>query len=465
MKKKIVAIFAVLMLVISCVVLAQAIIGGKGAENTEPEKTASGGFFSNLFGSKEKIYEEAKPVFDAGDTFGALEIMAGAKDKHKTESYVALLATAQEKATTDSIAEAKAALKTSDNAAAQAAMDKLYKYVPEQKALTEALYTQCTTIVNLAPYSGPVEHIFFHPLIAYPELAFDGDSQQKGFDDYFVTVPEFKEVIQQFYDNNYVLIDMRLLYEVDANGIAQKPESLMIPEGKKPLVISIDDLNFYKYMKANGMVHGFKINDENKIVTFTDDAAGNRTFSDDNEIVPILENFVDAHPDFSFKGAKGVVASTGYEGTLGLATDLMDAPEYPQLLEEAKAIAEKLKEMGWIFASHSYGHNSPSKRSYEKIAADNDKWLKEATPVLGETDIYIYPYGELIDVDDPKHQHMLQNGFKFFCGVQSRSAYLKYRGENGVLMQRRNIDGIALKGGRLDDLLDVSKIIDHVRPQ
>ncbi|MBC8079128.1 MAG: hypothetical protein H7X86_02200 [Gorillibacterium sp.] len=31
------------------------------------------------------------------------------------------------------------------------------------------------TSLQLVPYSGPVEHIFFHPLIAFPELAFDGD--------------------------------------------------------------------------------------------------------------------------------------------------------------------------------------------------------------------------------------------------------------------------------------------------
>jgi hypothetical protein len=31
-------------------------------------------------------------------------------------------------------------------------------------------------------YEGSVEHIFFHPLIAYPELAFDGDGLAKGYD-------------------------------------------------------------------------------------------------------------------------------------------------------------------------------------------------------------------------------------------------------------------------------------------
>ena len=33
---------------------------------------------------------------------------------------------------------------------------------------------------KLVDYEGPVEHIFFHPLIAYPKLAFDGDAMAQG---------------------------------------------------------------------------------------------------------------------------------------------------------------------------------------------------------------------------------------------------------------------------------------------
>ena len=34
--------------------------------------------------------------------------------------------------------------------------------------------------VTYAAYDGIVEHLFFHPVIAYPELAFDGDAQGHG---------------------------------------------------------------------------------------------------------------------------------------------------------------------------------------------------------------------------------------------------------------------------------------------
>ena len=54
--------------------------------------------------------------------------------------------------------------------------------------------------VTYAAYDGIVEHLFFHPVIAYPELAFDGDAQEKGLDDYMVTVDEFNRILQSVYD-------------------------------------------------------------------------------------------------------------------------------------------------------------------------------------------------------------------------------------------------------------------------
>ena len=41
--------------------------------------------------------------------------------------------------------------------------------------------------VTYTAWDGIVEHLFFHPVVAYPELAFDGDSQSDGIDDWMVT--------------------------------------------------------------------------------------------------------------------------------------------------------------------------------------------------------------------------------------------------------------------------------------
>ena len=90
---------------------------------------------------------------------------------------------------------------------------------------------------NLVEYNGVVEHIFFHPIIAYPELAFDGDAKEKGIDDWMVTVSEYNKILQTLYDKNYILININDIwseYTDDAGNTRMKRNTLMIPEGKSP---------------------------------------------------------------------------------------------------------------------------------------------------------------------------------------------------------------------------------------
>ena len=37
-------------------------------------------------------------------------------------------------------------------------------------------------------------------------------------------------------------------------------------------------------------------------------------------MVPLIDAFVKKHPDFSYRGAKGTLALTGYNGVLGYRT-------------------------------------------------------------------------------------------------------------------------------------------------
>jgi len=160
---------------------------------------------------------------------------------------------------------------------------------------------------NLVLYTGSVQHIFFHPLIAYPQLTFDGDLQAQGFNEWFVTVPEFKKMIESIYAKGFILINLSDIYEKktveDKEILAAK--QLFLPKGKKPLVLSIDDLNYYRYMVQNGIVNKLIVDKEGKIATYSKNPQGKEVIDYDNEIVPILDSFVSEHPDFSFHGHKG----------------------------------------------------------------------------------------------------------------------------------------------------------------
>ena len=177
--------------------------------------------------------------------------------------------------------------------------------------------------VIYAAYDGIVEHLFFHPVVAYPELAFDGDNQANGIDDYMVTVDEYDKILQSVYDKGYVLVDISDVWS-ETTGEDGQPKmvknTLYLPEGKKPLILSYDDVNYYDYMLTNGFTWKLVIGEDGKIASYGKDPQGAEVISRDLDAVPILDKFVEEHPDFSPFGAKGCLSLTGYQGILGYRT-------------------------------------------------------------------------------------------------------------------------------------------------
>lgn len=328
--------------------------------------------------------------------------------------------------------------------------------------------TQSFPPAKLVPYKGSVEHIFFHPLVVYPELAFDGDSMAQGYFDWFVTVREFRSIVDDLYRNGYILVGMDSLYGVrtDAAGKAEMyRKELLLPEGKKPLIFSVDDSNYYDYMRQNGNIQKLVVDTDGRVAGYAVDPSGRKITARDNDIVPILDDFVAAHPDFSFQGAKGILALTGYEGVLGYRTNDPASATYADDKAEAEQVIRQLKASGWTFASHSWGHRDARKITVSHLAHDTDRWLKEVEPLIGPTDIYIYPYGSSVDTDPAKLKVLEDRGFRVFCSV-GPLPYLKIA-KDALFMDRRHIDGMSLTQSpkRLAPLFDAEKALDPARPK
>lgn len=319
---------------------------------------------------------------------------------------------------------------------------------------------------ELVPYDGPVEHIFFHPLIPYPERAFDGDSLSQGYDDWFVTVPEFKEILEALYRNDYILIDIRDLYEIRKQDGKTEVErrSLRLPQGKKPLILSVDDLNYYDYMRENGNASRLVLDGNGEVAAESVDLSGEKVVSRDNEVVPIVNAFVQEHPDFSFRGAKGIIALTGYQGILGYRTDRLTSSGYGEERAEAMQVVQRLKDTGWSFASHGYGHLDAARISYAVLTRDTERWKREVEPLVGPTPLYVFPHGSRVPSADPKFRYLEQAGFRVFLSVGPRP-YLEIARDH-ILMDRRHVDGLALRTQRslLLDLFDANQVLDPVRP-
>lgn len=319
-----------------------------------------------------------------------------------------------------------------------------------------------TPPIQLAAYSGPIEHIFFHPLVAYANRAFDGDHISQGFDDWFVTVGEFSKIIQSMYDNGYILVGIDDVYEKYAQGenIGLRRKSLLLPSGKKPVILSIDDLNYYAYMQQNGTSNKIIIDDAGRIATLSVDDAGQTVVSTDNEIIPLLDKFVAAHPDFSLSGQKGVIALTGYAGVLGYRTQSGSKNRDAEILA-AMPVVEKLKQTGWAFASHGYGHLDARKVSAQTLNYDTQRWLNEVGSIVGDTYVYIFPYGAHCGADSQKISILEQAGFRLLLGVGPRAYEQKI--DLSLLATRRHFDGVALRQLRTLNLsfYDANNVIDR----
>ena len=339
--------------------------------------------------------------------------------------------------------------------------------------------------VTYVPYDGVVEHLFFHPVVAYPELAFDGDSKSDGIDDWMVTAGEYLKILESVYEKGYVLVDIADCWseQTDESGQTRMVKNtLYLPEGKKPLILSYDDVNYYEYMLANGFTYKLIIGEDGKLWSWGKDPQGKEVVSRDLDAVTILDKFVEEHPDFSPFGAKGCLSLTGYEGILGYRTQT-DSKSWTaeqeanrqKEIEAVKPIVAELKRTGWTFGSHTWGHISLNTRTYETVTADMQKWFAEVGSLVGETPVLFYPFGGRLDGDDvkqsgPAFQWMQQQGFRIFCSVGIDS-WSKCKSDiSAVICDRLHPDGTTLRSAKARErymkFYDAKDIIDlSVRPQ
>ncbi|MCR5845296.1 MAG: polysaccharide deacetylase [bacterium] len=355
--------------------------------------------------------------------------------------------------------------------------------VTDKIAELEQLDAACYTVDN-----STVTHVFYHSLVMYPDWTFHIDDQTEvdNYNTTMTTGDEFIKITQQMYDRGYVLISIHDMYEIttDENGKEVcKSKEIRLPQGKKPYVLSIDDLSYYEYMEGDGFPTRIVL-DEDGVprceMTMQDGTVEIGSF----DHVPLLEDFIAEHPDACYKGARGIIALTGYDGVLGYRTDeeyntAEYKAEHPSFdfekeCADAKAVADGMKARGWEFASHSWGHQNYTTISMAKMKTDMGKWLKNVVPIIGETDVIIYAFGAEIPEygkGNDKFDYLKSCGFDCFCGINAATTSWVYYGDNYFRQSRRNLDGYRMYQdlinpdlNRLADLMNVEETFDKRRP-
>lgn len=285
-----------------------------------------------------------------------------------------------------------------------------------------------------------VTHFFTHALIADAKLAFaENNKMNIHYDRDCLTVKEFKSILEELYAKDYMLVDINTIF---SNG---KPINFYFPKNKKPIIFSFDDINYYAQKMYQGMNDKLVLNN-GRLGTLL-----NGEISYDNEVITILENFVEANPDFSYKNAKGIICLTGFDGILGYRTQIKSQTRQSEI-SKVKPIVSFLKSKGWRFASHSYGHYHMQKLELARFQEDTMSWKAEVASLIGNTNIYVYPYGENEILNESKNisakqQFLLDNGFSLFFGVGIKPYYNFYPNtQNKVaIMDRIPLEGETLR--------------------
>ncbi len=370
-----------------------------------------------------------------------------------------------------------------------------FQYYDQIPALADKVAEYRTLDSQLISYPDihNVTHIFFHSLIADTSRAFDSDYTNDGYNLYMTTIDEFKAMLQQMYDRGYILVTpYDVAYEVtDASGTHFQYGDIRIPEGKIPFIMSQDDLNYYGYMiggedgtgekpiyattAGDGFASRIVIGEDGYPTCEYMDANGNVT-TGDYDLVPVLESFIQQHPDFAYHGARAVLGMTGYEGVFGYRTNpyykpYMGEEAFQKEVEAAKAVAQCLRDHGWILASHSYGHPAYGSITAERVDIDSEKWENTVQTVIGEVDIILYPHGsdiagiEMYSTDNAKFNALYEDGYRYFFNVDG-SKYWCQMGTTYYRGGRRNLDGYRMyhNPGMLDDLFDTATVFDPARP-
>ena len=233
------------------------------------------------------------------------------------------------------------------------------------------------------------------------------------------------------YDKGYVMVSVYDMAQANEGKIV--PGKILLPPGKIPFVLSQDDVCYYHYMDGDGYATKLIVDENGDIKNEYIEDDGSVSVGD-YDMVPLIDRFVEEHPDFSYRGAKGIVALTGYNGILGYRTDISyqerpadldenkvewldNHPDFDleKEREEARKVAEAMKEGGWLFASHTWGHQNVGDVSLEKLQEDTQKFLDNVSPLIGGTNIIIFAFGTDLTISEDysgeKFEYLKSAGF------------------------------------------------------
>ncbi len=306
-----------------------------------------------------------------------------------------------------------------------------------------------------------IEHFFSHELVYSPAKAYNPtNSLRKCFDRDHITTSEFKKILEELYNNNFCLINIEDGYEFKDGKWKQK-ENLDFG-GKKPIILSFDDMTYDtknrgivdKVVAKNGEFYDYCECEEQQ-------------YSQERDIVPILENFIKTHPDFSYNGARAILCVTGYNGAFGhrvFEGSYLPASELESSKAQLSELVSLLKERGYKLGCHSYNHCNCIYTNHNNFVKDVNKWQNEIGSYIGKTNIYCYP-GGLHKCKSQNNEYLKSNGFEIFLCTGKDFKQAEEDDIGATYFYRHPLDGTALRLCKEEykEFFDTEKVYETAR--
>lgn len=338
-------------------------------------------------------------------------------------------------------------------------MDRRESYLQTKNSLVA--WDDPSRIVNLG----------FNLLIADSKTAFSDEGMGSTYKYNNISVTEFNNILNQLYQNGYVLVDMEDILTVTVNvdgTVSYAPKTLYLPEGKTPFMITQSQVNYYSYMvdgnddgepdkKGDGFAYKLKVKD-GKFVNERINSSGEMV-TGDFDLVPALETFIAEHPDFSYMGARAILVVTGYDGIFGYRGD-----------EDPSELLQALRDAGYTIGCNTYRNKAYGSIDTDEIKNDLESWETEIVPVLGQTNIFAFakqsdiaPSGEAYS--GKKYEALALGGYSYFLGFCDNGQPWMVFEESYVRQGRLMVTGNALekKGNWFTGMFDASAVVDRSR--
>ena len=299
---------------------------------------------------------------------------------------------------------------------------------------------------SMVTYTGDYTHLCFPVLIEDTLRAFDGDDRAPIYAGSMVTTKEFKAILEDLYRNGYVLINIDDIAAIstDSRGVSMMDQkTLKLPSGRRPIIISQDNLSYSDVTNGDGIATRLALDENGKVKAVFTDSEGH-DLKGDYDLIPILDSFIEEHPDFSYKGARGIVSVSASKGIFGYDVAEGALMTNSESRETVKAIAQALVNEGWKIACAGYDHSYMNEMTLDQLTSDISKWKNEAGTLVGETSILFYPYGGEVRYPGDELDYLLENGLVYLCGLWADSDFLEL-GEGYMRQTRRFVDGYTLE--------------------